>query len=146
MPIPHEQPDHAVLKVVGSARGPVDVAPTVMINLRAPIPVAGVRFFYSLIDQCIEGPERIATPFLLLRLSNGETRRSSSTGWPAGWNRVAVDTAGLGDGVEVVAIEVGLEFGDDPANNALAIYASESGIRAGFHLGEIGFSTTSRTW
>jgi alpha-L-rhamnosidase len=146
MPIPHEQPDHAVLKVVGSAHGPVDVAPTVMINLRVPIPVAGVRFFYSLIDQCIEGPERIATPFLLLRLSNGDTQRSSSTGWPAGWNRVAVDTAGLGDDVEVVAIEVGLEFGDGPANNALAVYPSESGIRTGFHLGEIGFSTVTRTW
>jgi alpha-L-rhamnosidase len=146
MPIPHEQPDHAVLKVVSTVHGRDDLAPTVIINLRAPIPVAGVTFFYALIDQCIEGPERIATPLLLLRLSNGETRGSSSTGWPAGWNRVAVDTAGFGEGVEIVAIEVGLEYGDDPANNALAVYPSESGIRAGFHLGEIGFSTKSRTW
>jgi alpha-L-rhamnosidase len=146
MPIPHEQPDHAVLKVVGTIHGPADVAPTVLINLQDPIPVAGVKFFYALIDQCIEGPDRIATPFLRLQLSNGETRGSSSTGWPAGWNRVAVDTAGIGDGVEVVAIEVGLEFGDDPANNALAVYPSGKGIRAGFHLSEIGFSATSRTW
>jgi alpha-L-rhamnosidase len=146
MPIPHEQPDHAVLKVVGTVQDRDDLAPSVMINLRTPIPVAGVSFFYALIDQCIEGPERIATPFLRLQLSNGETRGGSSTGWPAGWNRVAVDTAGLGDGVEVVAIEVGLEYGDLPANNALAIYPSESGIRAGFHLSEIGFSTNSRTW
>jgi alpha-L-rhamnosidase len=146
MPIPHEQPDHAVLKVVGTVRGQEDVAPTAMINLRAPIPVAGVMFLYALIDQCIEGPERIATPFLLLRLSNGESRASSSTGWPAGWNRVAVDTAGLGEGVEVVAIEVGLEYREDSASNALAVYPSESGISAGFHLGEIGFSTRTRTW
>lgn len=146
MPIPHEQPDHAVLKVVGAVHGAADVAPTVTVNLSAPIPVAGAMFFYALIDQCIEGPDRIATPFLLLKLSNEETRRSSSQGWPAGWNRVAIDTAGLDESIEVVSIEVGLEYGEDPPNNALALYPIESGIRAGFHLGEIGFSTVSRTW
>jgi alpha-L-rhamnosidase len=146
MPIPHEQPDHAVLKVVGSVHSPDDVGPSVIIKLRAPIPAGGVTFFYALIDQCMEGPERIATPFLLLRLSTGETRGSSSTSWPAGWNRVTVDTAELGYGVEVVAIEVGLEYGDNFVNNALAVYPGESGMRAGFHLSEIGFSTTARTW
>jgi alpha-L-rhamnosidase len=146
MPVPHAQPDHPVLKVVGTIHSRDDVAPTVMINLRTPIPAAGAKFLYALIDQCIEGPERVATPFLLLQLSNGETRASSSTGWPAGWNRVAVDMSGLGEGVEVVAIEVGLEYGDYPANDALAVYPSGSGIGAGFHLSEVGFSMKSRTW
>jgi alpha-L-rhamnosidase len=146
MPVPHEQPDHPVLKVIGTSHGRNDVAPTVMINLPAPLPVAGISFFYALIDQCLEGPERVATPFLLLHLSDGGTRGGSSTGWPAGWNRVVADTMGLGEGVEIVAIEVGLEYGDDSATNALAVYPREDGIRAGFHLGEVGFSTKSRTW
>jgi alpha-L-rhamnosidase len=146
MPIPHEQPGHSVLKAVGTAGGREASAPTVMITPHAPLSLAGITFVYALLDQCIEGPERSATPFLRLHLGNGETHASSSTAWPAGWNRVAVDTAGMGDDLEVVAIEVGLEYGEEEAENALAVYPSESGIRSGFHLGEVGFSTRTRTW
>jgi alpha-L-rhamnosidase len=146
MPVPHEQADHAVLKIVGTAHGLSDEAPTVTVTPHAAVPLAGVTFVYALIDQCIEGPERTATPVLLLHLSDGTTLRGSSTGWPAGWNRVAVDTTHLGRNVEVTALEVGLEYGDEPADNALAVYPSENGIRTGFHLGEVGFSTSARTW
>lgn len=144
MPVPHEQPDHAVLRVIGST--PDATAPTVLITPRTPIAIAGLTFFYALIDQCMEGPEQIASPFLLLHLSDGRTRESSSTGWPAGWNRVAVDTTGLDQDISIVALEVGLVYGDEPTDNALALYPRESGLRAGFHLGEVGFSAKARTW
>ena len=146
MPAPHEQPDGPVLKVVATTAGESALAPTVVLTPPAPIPVTGISFFYALIDQCIEGPERAAAPLLRLRLSNGRTLERSSTAWPAGWNRVAVDTAELDDTVSVIAIEAGLQYGDDAANNALALYDSASGIHAGFHICEVGFSTQLRTW
>ncbi|HEY5223816.1 MAG TPA: family 78 glycoside hydrolase catalytic domain [Microbacteriaceae bacterium] len=146
MPIPHEQPDHAVLKVVSLGHSQRDTAPTVMLKLQTPLPIVGISFFYALIDQCLEGPEQVAKPFLQLHLNNGETLESTSTGWPAGWNRVAVDSVGVADEAVVVAIEVGLKYGEEAANNALAVYPSEDGIRTGFHLSEVGFSTMRRTW
>jgi alpha-L-rhamnosidase len=94
----------------------------------------------------VEVPQQIAEPLLVLHLSNGETRKNASTGWPAGWNRVAVDTAGLSNGVTIIAIEVGLEYGDAHPSNALAVYPTECDSRAQFHLSEVGFSTESRTW
>ncbi|MFF1572318.1 family 78 glycoside hydrolase catalytic domain [Leifsonia sp. NPDC058292] len=146
MPVPHEQPTHPVLRVVGSVSGPADLAPTVLLTLRDPLPLDGVEFVYALIDQCIEAPERAVTPILVLRLRDGRTMEGSSDGWPAGWNRVAVDTRGLGDGIAVVAVEVGLAWGDAPNDNALAVYASGDGIQPGFHLGEVGYSIRPRTW
>jgi alpha-L-rhamnosidase len=146
MPVPHEQPGHPVLRIVGDDDDRGETAPSVIARLRAPLPISGTSFIYALIDQCLAGPERDAKPLLVLHLNNGETRRSTSTGWPAGWNRVAVDTVGLADELEVVAIEVGLTYGDDAAENALAVYPRENGIPAGFHLGEVGFSTLQRTW
>lgn len=146
MPVPHEQPEHAVMKVVGTTHSESDLAPTVILTLPMPLPVREITFVYALIDQCMEVPQQLAEPLLLLHLSNGEIRQNSSTSWPAGWNRVAVETAGLGDDVAITAIEVGLEYGDTRANNALSVYPSESDIRAQFHLSEVGFSTESRTW
>ncbi|WP_243065001.1 family 78 glycoside hydrolase catalytic domain [Humibacter sp. RRB41] len=146
MPIPHEQPDHPVLRIVADVNEPGETAPTVIARLRTPLALSGISFVYALIDQCLAGPERDAMPLLVLHLSNGETRRSTSTAWPAGWNRVAVDTVGLADHLDVVAIEVGLTYGDDAAENALAVYPRENGLPAGFHLGEVGFSTLRRTW
>ncbi|WP_448712387.1 family 78 glycoside hydrolase catalytic domain [Microbacterium profundi] len=144
MPVPHEQPAHSVQKIVATAGG--IGAPTVLLALAAPIPVAGVTFFYALIDQCLAGPDRVATPFFRLRLSNGETRSSSGALWPAGWNRVAVDVADLDDELAVTEMEVGLEYRRDAAGNALALYPAQPGILSGFHLSEIGFSTVARTW
>jgi alpha-L-rhamnosidase len=147
MPIPHEQPEHSVLKVVGSAaRGDEGLAPTIVLTPAEPLPIVGVTFVYALIDQCVEVPQQIAEPLLVLHLSNGQTRRASSTGWPAGWNRVAIDTAGLDSGLTITAIEVGLEYGEARADNALAVYPPESEVRAQFHLSEVGFSTGTRTW
>lgn len=146
MPVPHEQPDHPVQRVLARSNADSDPAPTVILTPPAPIPVAGTTFFYALIDQCMAGPERIATPFLRLRLSSGETRSRSGALWPAGWNRVAVDTADLGASVAIVGIEVGLEYHDAAAGNALALYPVRAGIPSGFHLGEVGFSTAVRTW
>jgi alpha-L-rhamnosidase len=146
MPVPHEQPDHAVLKVVGTAHGSQNDAPTVILTPPAPLAADGITFVYALIDQCVEVPQQTAEPLLILHLSNGETRKNASTGWPAGWNRVAVDTGGLDDGVTITAIEVGLEYGDALANNALAVYPTENDSRARFHLSEVGFSTVTRTW
>ncbi|HWU59778.1 MAG TPA: hypothetical protein VN045_13730, partial [Microbacteriaceae bacterium] len=81
---------------------------------------------------------------------------NSSKGWPAGWNRAVVDTASFdtastgqpdqADDADIVAIEVGLEYGDGIANNALALYPNAHGNPVGFHLAEVGFSTRSRTW
>jgi alpha-L-rhamnosidase len=156
MPVPHEQPDHPVLKVLTGPQDPGEFAPTVMLRLQTPIPIAGVSFVYALIDQCIAGPERVTSPFLALHLSNGQTRQNSSKGWPAGWNRAVVDTASFdtastgqpdqADDADIVAIEVGLEYGDGIANNALALYPNAHGNPVGFHLAEVGFSTRSRTW
>lgn len=146
MPVPHEQPDHSVLKVLTRAEDESESAPTVLLRLRTPIPVAGTSFVYALIDQCMAGPEEATSPLLVLHLSNGETHASSSKGWPAGWNRVAVDTAGIADEVDVIAVEVGLEYGAGIANNALALYPHAQGNALGFHLAEVGFSTRSRTW
>jgi alpha-L-rhamnosidase len=145
MPVPHEQFDHAVVKVV-AADGADDDAPTVTITPHAPLPLDEVRFVYAMIDQCVEGPNRIARPFLRLELSNGQTRSSSSVAWPAGWNRVAVDTTKLDAGVAVVAMEVGLDFVDNLADDSLSVYAREADIRSAFHLGEVGFSRNARTW
>jgi alpha-L-rhamnosidase len=146
MPIPHEQLGHPVLRVVAAAGGEDDGAPTVMVTPRIPLPLDGVSFVYALVDQCVEGPERGATPFLRLHLSNGQTRSSSSIAWPAGWNRVAVDTGAIDAGVEVVAMEVGLDFADNLTADSLSIYPREADIRSAFHLGEVGFSRSSRTW
>ncbi|MCX7522526.1 family 78 glycoside hydrolase catalytic domain [Microbacterium sp. STN6] len=145
MPIPHEQPENSVLKVV-STRGADGDAPTIMITPRVPLPLAGTSFVYAFVDQCMEGPNRSARPLLRLQLSNGDTMTSSSTAWPAGWNRVAVDTSGIAEDATVVAIEVGLEYGEEDAENALAVYPSQSDLRSAFHLGEVGFSTAKRTW
>lgn len=146
MPVPHEQPDHPVLKVVGTVGGNADPAPTVVLTLPAPIPVAGISFFYALLDQCLPGPDRVAAPYLQVHLSNGDVRSGSGALWPAGWNRVAVDTTDLDSTLEVVAIEVGLEYRNDVADNALAVYPAQDGIRSGFHLSDVGFSTVARTW
>ncbi|HWU59178.1 MAG TPA: family 78 glycoside hydrolase catalytic domain [Microbacteriaceae bacterium] len=161
MPVPHEQPDHPVLKVLTRQEDPGECAPTVMLGLQTPIPISEVSFVYALIDQCIEGPVRVTSPFLALHLSNGQTRQNSTKGWPAGWNRAVVDTASFdtasfdtapsepahqADDVAIVAIEVGLEYGDGIANNALALYPNARGNAVGFHLAEVGFSTRSRTW
>ena len=112
-------PSHAVLK---SCRHDPQRGATLPRRWSHPADAAArdeITFVYALIDQCMEVPQQLAEPLLLLHLSNGETRQNSSTGWPAGWNRVAVETAGLGDDVTITAIEVGLEYGDTRANNAL---------------------------
>lgn len=146
MPVPHEQLDHAVLKVVGTSERPGEGAPTVMIVPRRPVPVDDVMFFYALIDQCIEGPERVARPFLRLHLSNGQTRESSAIAWPAGWNRVAVDTSTLERGISVMTIEAGLEYVNESGMDSLAVYPRGRGMQTAFHLGEVGFSGSARRW
>jgi alpha-L-rhamnosidase len=154
MPVPHEQPDHAVLKVLamlpdngdGDGDGDGNGAPTVLLGLRTPLPVADTRFVYGLIDQCIAGSEVATSPLLVLHLSNGTTRESASKGWPAGWNRVAVDTAGIAAELDIVAIEIGLEYEEGTANNALGLYPNAKGNPVGFHLAEVGFSRRPRTW
>ena len=64
---------------------------------------------YAMFDVCLDSPEVAMMARVALLSSDGGTREASGRIWPASWNRVAVDIAGLAlVSDDVVGVEVGI--------------------------------------
>jgi alpha-L-rhamnosidase len=141
MPVPHAQTGRPVVRARATD---ASASPTVVLRLREPLDLGAVHFVYALIDQCLDGAGAATHPCLTLVLEDGSARTATAKTWPAGYNRVAVDTRDLPAGSRIAAIRIGLRILDAPADTSLGLHSADA--LAAFHLGEVGASSRRRTW
>ncbi|MFF2327098.1 MULTISPECIES: family 78 glycoside hydrolase catalytic domain [unclassified Streptomyces] len=141
MPIPHAQPAGPLARILATRAGG---RPTVRVEPARPLDASEATFFYALVDLCDERSARGARPVIRLLSADGSDIRAAADSWPAGWNRVAVDTGGWAGRSSITAIEVSLLPLAPGSDDLLMPPADDRG--EGFHLGGLGFSTARRTW
>lgn len=138
MPVPHAQLRGAVVRVIANDATAAR-APTARIDFPFARDLTHARFVYAMIDLCLDNTTRPIEMMLVLHGTGGTSHRVTGRVWPAGWNRIAADLRDWTGRDAVVAIEVGLNFtGPSP----------EGGIAhpAAFQLGQVGYSSSKRTW
>ena len=138
MPVPHAQLSGTVIRVI-SADETAARAPTVQIDFPVARDLTHARFVYAMIDLCLENTGRPIEMMLELHGADGTRHLSTGRIWPAGWNRVVAEVPDWPGRNELVAIEVGLKF-TGPSHEGSGAYP------AAFQLGQVGYSTTKRTW
>ena len=138
MPIPHAQQPGPVLRIVGD--DDAEAAPLVHLDFaQAPLDLSDATFVFATLDVCLPTTTRVVEATIVLHAADGS--RVSGTGrlWPAGWNRVAVDVQRWAGRHAVRAIDAGLVYAH-PGE------AAASPAPPAFHIGEVGYSTLTRTW
>lgn len=126
MPVPHAQLRGPVATVTGQA-------PVARLEFAKAADLSGARFVYAEVDACIANAAEPTGAHITVFAANGSSLASTGRVWAAGWSRVAVDLGEWPGRVEVVAVEVTVDFG--PTSEAVS-----------FHLGSIGASSRKRTW
>lgn len=145
MPVPHAQLAGPIVRISELDGAASAAGPSASVTFAEPLDLSGASFVYALVDLCLPNPARPMHPQLTLRSSDGGERTSSGRLWPAGWNRVAVDVDGWSGAASIQSIDVGLCF--ERASDVDAPDAPiPSTVPAAFHLGELGYSESRRTW
>lgn len=119
MPVPHAQLDGPILRVTG---------PLVRIVFPDQLDLSGAQFVFAMFDMCLDDSAGAMNTELRLISANGSIIETTQRPWPAGWVRTSLDIADWSGASAVVGIEAGLKGA------------------ATFHLGQIGFSRSRRTW
>lgn len=157
MPVPHEQPLGPVVRVRSRpGESSIDIDGGRMLTVGLPAgggadriagrELPGSRFVYALLDLCIANPPGALESVIIVHGADGTSVRGTGTIWPAGWNRVTVDVADLVARSAIARIEVGIRMRSVEAETNAGPYDAETSTPLAFHLGEVGFSTTRRTW
>ncbi|GAA2085869.1 alpha-L-rhamnosidase [Pseudolysinimonas kribbensis] len=139
MPVPHAQFGHAVTQVTATEAGE---EASIVLRLPEPLPLRGAGFLHAAFDLCSRADAAGARLVLAAHLADGSRRRVETRSWPASWNRVTLDLAGITGAL--IAVEVGVRA---PAMRPLS--GSGDGPVSGwpaFHLGEVGLSPRRARW
>lgn len=145
MPVPHAQLRGPLVLVRGTDAAAAAPTPTVTTTFSQPLRLDDASFVYAMIDLCSGSTRHPTHTVLTLTADDGTELSANGHIWPAGWNRASVDVGEWAGRTRVRAISVGVAFGDGPADGVQPVTAAAS-VPASFHLGEIGYSTTQRTW
>lgn len=138
MPIPHAQQPGPVLRIVGD--DDAEAAPLAHLDFtRAPLDLSDATFAFAMLDLCLPTTTRTVEATLVLHAADGSQVSATGRLWPAGWNRIAVDVQSWAGRHAVRAIDAGIVYGHP-------VEAAVSPAPPAFHLGEVGYSTLTRTW
>lgn len=153
MPVPHEQPHGPVALVrsrLGAPAGAGEEGSSLTVRV-SPGADSGseprASFVYAMLDLCVPNPPRALESVITVHGADGTSVQATGILWPAGWNRVSVDVVDLAARTTITDVEVGIRIraNSEDSSNAGPYDAADLTPLA-FHLCEVGYSTTRRTW